>query len=82
MYSGVGEVRQRDGECVGEKPHGEHVADGGDSVCCVTEERCCSPFVCAVARDGELCTGLVWMESDFKEDKEEDETEERVDDTE
>lgn len=76
MYSGVGEVRRGEGECVGEEPDGEHGTDGGESVCCVTEERCgcCSPFVSGVALDGELWTGFVWMESDFKEDEEEDET--------
>lgn len=53
-------------------------------MCCVIEEEwgCCNPLVSAVALDGELWTGLVWMESDFKEAEEEDETEEGVKDAE
>lgn len=72
MYGGVGEVRR--GECVGEDLDGEHVTDGGESVFCVIEEGC-SPFVSGVVLDGELWTGLAWMESDFKEDEEGDKTE-------
>lgn len=81
-YGGVGEVRRGEGECVGEELDEEHVIDGGESVCCVIEEGCCSPLVSEGALDGELWAGFVWMESDFKEDEEEDETEEGVDDAE
>lgn len=81
MYGGVGEVRRGEGECVGEDLDGEHVTDGGESVCCVIEDgcRCCSPLGSGVTLDRELWTGLVWMESDFKE---EDKTEEGVEDAE
>lgn len=70
-YGGVGDVRRGEEECVGEDPDGEHVTDGGESVCCVIEEGCGSPLVSGVALDGELWIGFVWMESDFKEDEEE-----------
>lgn len=84
VYGGVGEVRRGEGECVGEDLDGEHVTDGGESVWCVTEEGCgcCSPLVSGGALDGELWTGLAWMESDFKEDEEEDKIEEGVEDAE
>lgn len=84
VYGGVGEVRRGDGVRVGEELDGEHVTDGGESVCCVIEDGCgcCSPLVSGAALDGELWTGLVWMESDFKEDEEDDETEEGVKDAE
>ncbi len=83
-YGGVGEVRRGEGECVGEGMEREQVTDGGESVCCVIEEGCgcCSPLVSGVALDGELWAVLVWMESDFKEDEEDDKTEERVGDPE
>lgn len=84
MYGGVGDVRRGEGECVGEELGGEHVIDGGERVCCVIEEGCgcCSPLVSGVALgSAELWTGLVWMESDFK-DEEDDETEEGEEDEE
>lgn len=81
VYGGVGDVRRGDGECVGEELD---VTDGGESVWCVIEEGCgCwSPLVSGVTLDGELWTDCVWMESDFKEGEEEDETEGGVDDAE
>ncbi len=62
---------------------GEQVTDGRESVCCVIEEgcECCSPLVSGVSLDGELWAVLVWMESDFKEDDEEESTEEGAEDT-
>ena len=58
------------------------MTDGGESVCCVIEGcGCCSPLVRGVALEEEFRTGFVWLESDFKED-EEDETEEGAEDAE
>ena len=85
VYGGVGEVRRGEGECVGEELELEgKVTDGGESVCCVIDEECgwCSPLVRALVLHGTLWIGLVWMESDFKEDEEEGETEERAEDAE
>lgn len=74
--SGVGELRRGEGERVGEELDEELVMGGGESVCCVTVGcGCCSPLVSGEALDGELWTGLVWMESDFKEDEVEDKVE-------
>lgn len=82
MYGGVGEVRRGEGDCVGEELE-EQVTDGGESECCVMEEcECCSPLVRELVLDGELWTVLVWMESDFKDNEEVEESGEGVEDAE
>lgn len=70
-YGGVGEAWRGDGECVGEDLDGEHVIDGGESVCCMMVEgcRCCSPLGSGVTLDGELWTGLVMVGSGFKDEE-------------
>lgn len=70
----MGEVRRGEGECVGEDLDVEHVTDGGERVCCVTEDgwRCCIPLGSGVTLDGELWTELVRMESDLLEEGVED----------
>lgn len=82
VYGGVGEERSGEGGCVGdvEELDGEYVRDGGESVCCVLEGGCvcCSPLVSGAALDRESWTGIVWLDSAFKEEDEEIEAEEEV----
>lgn len=59
VYGGVGDIRRGDGECVGEELDEEHEMVGGERVCCVTEEGCCSPLVSGADLDWiEFWTGL------------------------
>lgn len=70
MYGGVGEALRGDGECVGEDLEGQHVADGGESVCCVIVEacRCCSPLESRESLDGVVWMGLAMLESCFEDE--------------